>query len=113
MKSGTVGSFLRNLGASLQNYQELLILELFFRRKPVDNVRPRSTVDRGSAVESALACLPEHVAQVLQLAAGCHEGRRRERGTWRCWGCPHRRWGGGEAVGRRRQSSCDEGAWWG
>jgi hypothetical protein len=79
----------------------------------VDDVRPRSTVDHGGAVESVAAHLLEHSAQALRLVVGCHEGRRRERGMRRCRGCPHRRQGGGEAVGRRRQSGDDEGAQWG
>jgi hypothetical protein len=36
MKSGIACCFLRNPGASLQNYRGLSILELFFRRKPTD-----------------------------------------------------------------------------
>jgi hypothetical protein len=46
----------------------------------VDHVRPRSTMDRGCAAESAVACLPECGAQALWLAGGCREGQRRERG---------------------------------
>jgi hypothetical protein len=52
----------------------------------VDHVRPWSTVDRSGAAESVVALLPEHGAQALRLARGCHEQRRRERGTQRCWG---------------------------
>jgi hypothetical protein len=88
----------------------IIVFEIIFVRK---KTWTRSTVDRGGAAESAVARLPERGAQALWLTGGCREGRRRERGTRRCRRCPHRRRGGGEAVGRWWQSGGDEGTRWG
>jgi hypothetical protein len=43
----------------------------------------RSTVDHGGAVESVAERLPERGMQALRLTGGCHDERRRERGTRR------------------------------
>jgi hypothetical protein len=63
---------------------------------------PRQASVHGGAAESVAARLPEHGAQALWRARGCHERRRRERGTRWFRGCPHRRWGGGDELGYER-----------
>jgi hypothetical protein len=71
-KSETAGWFLRNPGASLQNYRELLISELFSRRKPVDQVHKSMNIPWTGDPSS-----PELGLRPLWCSRAPAKGRRR------------------------------------
>jgi hypothetical protein len=50
---------------------------------------------------------------VLWLTGGRREGWRRERGTWRCRGCPHRRRAAVKWLGDGGKAEASEGVRWG
>jgi hypothetical protein len=56
---------------------------------------------------------PEHGHRPLRSTEARRQGHNRERGTRGTRIGPHQGSGGGEVVGRRRETAVTVGAWWG